>query len=208
MHQNNTQADQLEKRSFRSDLTPPSESDQGGNKTVMGYAALFNTRTEIWKGFFEEIAPGAFTEAIPLSDVRALINHDANLLLGRTKSGTLKIAEDNQGLLFELQLPDSRTDLLELIKRGDIDQCSFAFTIKEEKWTDLGNGQELRTILKVDKIFDVTLATYPAYADATFTLSRSTENALKERENRKNQPDKTNQKPYEHIARLRALNIF
>jgi HK97 family phage prohead protease len=214
MERNNnpTTQDHIEKRSFRSDLAPQSGSDQGGS-TVKGYAALFNTRTELWKGYFEEIAQGAFAEAIPTSDVRALYNHNSSQLLGRTKSGTLTISEDARGLAFECKLPESRTDIIELINRGDLDQCSFAFTIKEEMWTDLGQGNELRTILKVGKIYDVTLATYPAYEDATFTLSRSSENAIKERENLKKEREKAPEtpistRPYKQIARLRDLNIY
>ena len=167
MERNNnpTTQDHIEKRSFRSDLAPQSGSDQGGS-TVKGYAALFNIRTELWRG-----------------------------------------------LAFECKLPESRTDIIELINRGDLDQCSFAFTIKEEMWTDLGQGNELRTILKVGKIYDVTLATYPAYEDATFTLSRSSENAIQERENLKKEREKAPEtpistRPYKQIARLRDLNIY
>ncbi len=175
------QPENIEKRAYVGGLEIRAAENGQNSRKVNGYAALYNTRTELYPGFFEEIAPGAFDQAINISDVRALYNHSSMHVLGRNKSGTLKLNLDQKGMPFELDLPETRADLVELIKRGDINQCSFAFTIKEEKWTNLGNGDQLRTILKVERLYDISLVTYPAYEDATFSLSRSSEDAIKER---------------------------
>src|SRR5437660_791367 len=104
----------------------------GGGRVLRGTAAAFNQPTRLGD-FHEIIAPGAFTRALQRGDdVRALINHDPNLVLGRTKSGTLRLAESARGLDFQVTLPDTQAarDLWELCaKRGDIDSCSFAFQV-------------------------------------------------------------------------------
>src|SRR5437899_12214900 len=97
---------------------------------IEGYAAVFNTYSHDLGGFIERVKPGAFSRGLFLKqDVRALINHDPNLVLGRTKSGTLALAEDTKGLKFVAVLPNTQyaRDLHESVSRGDIDQCSFSF---------------------------------------------------------------------------------
>lgn len=135
---------------------------------IIGYAARFNELSDEMWGMREKIAPGAFTEAIGKSDVRALWNHDPNYVLGRTKNGTLQIREDEQGLFYEVTPPDAQwaRDLVESIKRGDVDQSSFAFTVDVEQW-DESNNPVIRTIVKVRELYDVSPVTYPAYPTAT-----------------------------------------
>jgi len=135
---------------------------------IIGYAARFNELSEEMWGMREKIAPGAFTEAIGKSDVRALWNHDPNYVLGRTKNGTLQIREDEQGLFYEVTPPDAQwaRDLVESIKRGDVDQSSFAFTVDAEAW-DESSDPVIRTIVKVRELYDVSPVTYPAYPTAT-----------------------------------------
>ena len=135
---------------------------------IIGYAARFNELSEEMWGMREKIAPGAFKEAIGKSDVRALWNHDPNYVLGRTKNGTLQIREDEQGLFYEVTPPDAQwaRDLVESIKRGDVDQSSFAFTVDVEQWDESGNPV-VRTIVKVRELYDVSPVTYPAYPTAT-----------------------------------------
>ena len=142
----------------------------GDKPGLEGYAAVFNQRSEVL-GFFvpfrETIMPGAFSRALQENqDVRALINHDSNLVLGRTKSGTLALTEDDKGLRFSLDLPSTQAarDLLELVQRGDIDQCSFAFRALKDAWTDEpdADGNWAREIHDAD-LFDVSIVTYPAY---------------------------------------------
>jgi len=135
---------------------------------IVGYAARFNELSEEMWGMREKIAPGAFKEAIGKSDVRALWNHDPNYVLGRTKNGTLQIREDEQGLFYEVTPPDAQwaRDLVESIKRGDVDQSSFAFTVDVEQWDESGSPV-VRTIVKVRELYDVSPVTYPAYPTAT-----------------------------------------
>ncbi len=147
---------------------------------IIGYAARFNELSEEMLGMREKIAPGAFTEAIGKSDVRALWNHDPNYVLGRTKNGTLQIREDEHGLFYEVTPPDAQwaRDLVESIKRGDVDQSSFAFTVDVEQWDESGNPV-VRTIVKVRELFDVSPVTYPAYPTATSGV-RSLQDVAKE----------------------------
>ena len=143
------------------------EQRDGEPARIRGYAAVFNQLSEDLGGFREQLATGAFSDAIGSSDVRALINHDANLVIGRNKSGTLSMTEDAVGLRVEITPPDTQAarDLVELMKRGDVNQMSFAFTVSKEDqtWTRDGSGPWLRTIKKVSRLYDVSVVTYPAY---------------------------------------------
>lgn len=133
-----------------------------------GYAAVFNEITDL--GWFREvIKPGAFSRALrEAQDVRCLYNHDANAVLGRTKSDTLTLREDSKGLAFECDFPDTQLgrDLRASMDRGDVDQCSFGFIVRKQTWTeekmDDGSCLDTRTIEDVD-LFDVSIVTYPAY---------------------------------------------
>src|SRR5437879_10305938 len=104
----------------------------GGGRVLRGTAAAFNQPTRLGEGWHEIIAPGAFTRALQRGDdVRALVNHDPNLLLGRTKSGTLKLSQSERGLDFQVTLPDTQTgrDVWELVKRGDWYAVTFGFRV-------------------------------------------------------------------------------
>ncbi len=143
---------------------PPAEvQTRDDNKPVIvGYAAVFDQTTELW-GFKERIAPGAFARALSEGqDVRALLNHDPNLVLGRTKNGTLELREDDNGLAYAIHVPETTAgrDAVELIKRGDVDQSSFAFSIRKEEWDD---DQQTVTIREIDRLYDISPVTYPAY---------------------------------------------
>jgi uncharacterized protein len=132
---------------------------------IIGYAAVFGQRTKLWDGFYEEVAPGAFRNAIPRDDVRALINHDPNLLLGRTKAGTLTLSEDDHGLRYEINPPDTSysKDLQVSLKRKDINQSSFGFNIVEyDERRDKETGDRTVTLKEV-RLFDVSPVTFPAY---------------------------------------------
>ena len=141
--------------------------DNNGKPLIRGYAAVFNQLSEDLGGFREQLNTGAFTEAMGNSDVRALINHDPNLVLARNKSGSLTMREDAAGLYVEITPPDTQAarDLMELMRRGDVNQMSFAFTVgkEDQAWTRDGTGPWLRTIKKVARLFDVSVVTYPAY---------------------------------------------
>jgi len=138
---------------------------------IVGHAAVFNSLSEILWGFREMIAPGAFKDAIEKSDVRALLNHDPSFVLGRRKSGTLNLWEDERGLAIDIDPPDTQwaNDLLVTIGRGDIDQMSFGFTVGEDCWEEI-EGETRRTILRVDELFDVSPVTFPAYPETDTAL--------------------------------------
>lgn len=150
------------------------ERDQDGNPTkITGYAARFNKDSVDFGGFIERIKPGAFTNTLKTSDVRALVNHDPNLLLGRTKSETLSLVENKRGLKFSVDLPDNTAarDAAESIKRRDMDGCSFSFRIVGEEWHEGKDGEpDVRTLLEVDPLYDVGPVTYPAYPDTSVAV--------------------------------------
>jgi len=137
-------------------------ASEGDSPVIAGYAAVFNALSEDLGGFREQIAPGAFANGIA-GDVRALFNHDPNIVLARTKSGTLKLNEDEKGLRCEFTPPNSETSrhLIEAMRRGDVDQMSFAFRTRKDAWAET-NGDIVRTLLDVE-VFDVSVVTYPAY---------------------------------------------
>lgn len=140
-------------------------------RTIQGYAALFNSRTELWPGFSEEIAPGAFKNALQNSDIRALFNHEPNLILARSP-GTMEVWEDETGLWYRFEAPNTTlgNDLLEMIKRGDVSQSSFAFTVKSAEETRSEDGGFLRRITEVRALYDVSPVTYPAYNDTSVSV--------------------------------------
>lgn len=160
----------IEKRVHRIELRAASAEGQPASRTVVGYAAVFNSESEDLGYFTEVIEPGAFTEAIGQSDIRALFNHDPNYILARTP-GTLKVTEDERGLRYEFDAPETSfgNDFLVMLQRGDVSQSSFSFTVKDESWDmeKLPNGdyKHTRRIKKVDRIYDVAPVTYPAYPD-------------------------------------------
>ena len=147
-------------------------TDDEKKPQLQGYAAVFNKRSELIFGeFVEIIEPGAFSEAIPKSDIRALQNHDPNFVLGRTKSGTLEVSEDDVGLKTITTLPDTQyaRDLLTVVRRGDVNQMSFSFTVAKGgvQWTVEDDETIVRHILKVEELFDISPVTFPAYPDTS-----------------------------------------
>jgi hypothetical protein len=142
---------------------------------IRGHAAVFNKLSDDLGGFRERVLPGAFADTLN-EDVRALFNHDPNYVLGRTKSGTLQIAEDSIGLMFRVRYPDTQwaRDLATTIKRGDIDQASFAFRTITDNWVP-GEGDTLvRELVKV-KLYDVSPVTFPAYPQTNVTAREFSE---------------------------------
>ena len=152
----------MEKRLFEIET----RMEEGETVKVVGHASVYNTMSEDLGGFREIIAPGAFDNVLE-NDVRALINHDGNLILARTTSGTLALSTDEKGLRYEFEMPETSygKDLAVSMKRGDITQSSFAFTVADDSW-DTRDGMDVRTINKVKRLFDVSPVTYPAYPDA------------------------------------------
>ncbi len=150
---------------------------EGESRTLQGYGAIFNQRTEILGLFEEQIAPGAFGDAIGRDDVRALFNHDPNMVLGRSSAGTLRMVEDETGLRYDIDPPDTQVgrDVVTLIARGDVQGSSFSFETQDESWDYPKSGLPLRTIRRA-KLYDVGPVTFPAYEQTTVS-ARSREAA-------------------------------
>ena len=149
---------------------------------IAGYFVVFNTETEIWDGLFEEISNKAF-ENIDLSDIRALADHDTAKVLGRTKSKTLTLKVDEKGLFGEITINPDDTEAVNLyqrVKRGDIDQCSFGFSILNETMEQREDGTTKWTITEIE-LFEVSVVTFPAYAD---TAVEARSNEIKQLEKR------------------------
>jgi HK97 family phage prohead protease len=139
----------------------------GGKTVVEGHAAVFNKRSQNLGGFVEMVAPGAFTKTIQEADVRALFNHDPSMILGRSTAGTLRLAQDNIGLAYEIDLGTRsyERDLAESMERGDITQSSFGFRVIDDDFGYTEDDFPLRTLTEV-ALTDVSPVTYPAYLDA------------------------------------------
>ena len=150
------------------------------SRMVYGYAMLYDTPTVLWESddfqYVEVIERGAATEALKNSDIRALFNHNPNYILARTSSNTLTVREDEKGLYFEFEAPETSTgnDLLVSIQRGDISQASFAFDISERSVLreQKADGKEVITITirKMSELYDVSPVTYPAYKDTEVSM--------------------------------------
>lgn len=151
---------EVEKRAANSD----------GSIPILWHPAVFNRKADIYGMWREEFAPGSFSKTIGEADVRALINHDANLVLARTKSGTLRLSEDRKGLLADADMaPTSYAqDLAVVIDRGDVNQGSIAFRSIKETWDESGK-MPVRTIQEA-QLFDVSIVTYPAYESTDAAL--------------------------------------
>lgn len=158
----------LERRYFVCDALTLEMRAKGGTDVpvIRGHAAVFNQLSEDLGGFREQIAPGAFTDAIKQDDVRALWNHNSDYVLGRNRSGTLTLAEDARGLAVEIDAPDTQwaRDLLVSLKRGDVNQMSFGFSLRPngQDWAKDDSGQVVRTLKRL-RLYDVSPVTYPAY---------------------------------------------
>lgn len=138
-----------------------------GKRQIAGYAAVFERDSQDLGGFVERIAKGAFRESIAGNDIRALWSHNSDLVLGRTGNRTLRLTEDDMGLRFELDLPDTTLgrDAFTSIERGDVSGMSFGFSVKREDqvWARGEPGApHLRTLLRVN-LFEVSPTAFPAY---------------------------------------------
>lgn len=157
------------------------------NNIVEGYALKFNKPSKDLGGFVETIDARAL-DGVNMEDVKLFLNHDSGNLLGRTKSGTLQLSVDEVGLKFRCELPNTTlgNDVMELVKRGDLSQCSFGFTVAEDEW-ERREGKPVRTIKKINTLAEISLVSIPAYDDTDVAVAkRSLENMeVNEMEKRK-----------------------
>lgn len=157
--------------------------EDGEVPIIEGYFAVFNTIYDMGYGMSESIAPGAFTKSMG-NDVRALINHDSTLVLGRTKAHTLELREDSHGLWGKITInPNDRDamNLYERVKRGDVDQCSFGFNIVSEETDFRDDGTIHWTITEAD-LHEVTVCTFPAYEETAVSARKRDLDEIKKRQ--------------------------
>ena len=140
---------------------------------IEGYFSVFNSNYEIYPGCTESVAPGAFSNTLG-GDIKALCDHDTRLVLGRNKAGTLELREDSHGLWGRITINPNDSDavnLYERVKRGDVDQCSFGFDIREEEADFRDDGSVHFTIRDVE-LFEVSVVTFPAYAETSVSARK------------------------------------
>lgn len=157
-----------ETKQFRSVMKNPEIREENNELHIAGYFAVFNTDYNMFDGASESIAQGAFTNSLQ-NDVRALINHDDTLVIGRTTAGTLTIREDDFGLWGDVIINPKDTDAMNIyarVQRGDVNQCSIGFFITSEETEFREDGSVHWTIKDVD-LFEVSVCTFPAYTDTS-----------------------------------------
>jgi hypothetical protein len=187
----------VEQRAYDGEIKAAAES-----RTVEGYASVFNSMSEDL-GFREVILPGAFSDVLD-NDVRALYNHDSNYLLARTTSGTLELKEDDKGLYYRFEMPNTSygNDMLELFRRGDLTQSSFGFTVEKDNWR-MEDGQQVRYIERVGSLFDVSPVVFPAYNQASSGLRSAEPNGEGEAEEARETPtEELNYNLYNALIKL------
>lgn len=169
----------LEYRNYELSGIVVEERAEGKPGKIQGHAAVFNQLSVPLDGgwYKERINPGAFAKTIKEDDIRALWNHDDNWVLGRNKSGTLSLKEDDKGLFVVIEPPDTTwaADLSKTIKRKDVDQMSFGFNVIGEHWVK-ENNWNIRILDEV-KLWDVSPVTYPAYPQTDVAIRSMLEQA-------------------------------
>lgn len=156
--------------------------DDDGNPIIEGYFAVFNTETELWPGAFEQIAPTAFDTSVS-GDIRALINHDTTLVIGRTTNGTLELRVDSRGLWGRIVINPKDSDAMNIharVERGDVTQCSFGFYPVREETELLDDGSIKWTLTEVE-LFEVSCCTFPAYKETSIQARKRDAEAIAER---------------------------
>lgn len=157
--------------------------EDGDGLYIEGYFAVFNSTYEIWPGATESIAPGAFDDSVS-DDVRALYNHNSDIVLGRTSAGTMELKQDSHGLWGRIRLNRSDTDAMNAyarIARGDITGCSFGFDIAAQETDYREDGSVHWTITKVSPLYEVSPCTFPAYQDTVVSARKHDVEEIKRR---------------------------
>lgn len=173
-----------EVRQMRTASTEFKTRDDNGNLAIEGYFAVFNSVYQIAPDMSESIAQGAFDNTIS-DDIRALINHDTTLVLGRTKAGTLQLRTDTHGLWGHIDINPNDSDAMNLynrVQRGDVDQCSFGFDILNEE-TDFREDGSIHWTIKEVKLYEVSPCTFPAYEDTAIAARSKERDELMKRRN-------------------------
>lgn len=151
---------------------------------IEGYFSVFNTNYDLWEGASESVAPGAFSNTLG-RDIRALIDHETRLVLGRNKSHTLELREDEHGLWGRITINPNDQDamnLYERVKRGDVDQCSFGFDIVRED-TEIGADGSVHWTIREVVLYEVSVVTFPAYEETSVSARKADFEAIQRRQN-------------------------
>lgn len=146
---------------------------EDGNLYIEGYFAVFGSEYRMWENAIETIDEDAFDDTLD-GDIRALVNHDSTLVLGRTTAGTLILRVDRVGLWGSITINQADQDamnLYERVKRGDVSQCSFGFDIVDQSTEVMENGTTVWKLRKV-KLYEVSVVTFPAYEDTSVEARR------------------------------------
>lgn len=155
---------------------------EDGNLYIEGYFAVFGSEYRMWENAIETIDEDAFNETVD-GDVRALVNHDSTLVLGRTTAGTLALRVDRTGLWGSILINQSDQDamnLYERVKRGDVSQCSFGFDILDQSTEVMENGTTVWRLKKVE-LYEVSVVTFPAYEDTSVIARKKDYEELQKR---------------------------
>ena len=167
-------------RSIASNFTT---REDGEELKIEGYFAVFNSNYDIGPGMSESIAPGAFRNTLA-EDIRALVNHDTTLVLGRTSAHTLELREDERGLWGRISINPKDTDamnLYERVKRGDVSQCSFGFEIIRED-TEIGEDGSVHWTIREVRLYEVSCCTFPAYENTNISAREEQRKEILKRE--------------------------
>lgn len=170
-------------RQARSQATQFRAAEDSGEKYIEGYFSVFGGVYELWPGATESVDPHAFDGALS-DDIRALIDHETRLVLGRNKAGTLELKVDERGLWGRVKLNQADSDAMNLyarVQRGDVDQCSFGFDILDEDTEYRQDGSIHWTIKKV-KLYEVSCVTFPAYEDTSIAARKKDFDQIKTRQ--------------------------
>lgn len=153
-------------------------ADENGELIIEGYFAVFNSVYQMWPDISEEMMPGAFTETIARDDIRALVNHDTTLVIGRNTIRTLELREDERGLFGRVVINPKDSDAVNIharVERGDVSQCSIGFDIIRED-TEVREDGSVHYRIRQVKLWEVSVCTFPAYEE-TGVKARSKEHA-------------------------------
>lgn len=156
--------------------------EEDGELYIEGYFSVFNTEYRLWDGASETVLPGAFSGALS-GDIRALIDHDTRLVLGRTKARTLELREDSRGLWGRIRVNRNDVDAMNLysrIQRGDVDQCSFGFDINQEEYVERDDGS-VQWRIKAVTLYEVSVVTFPAYAETSVQARKAEYDQVQQR---------------------------
>jgi HK97 family phage prohead protease len=170
-------------RQARSQATQFRATETDGKKYIEGYFSVFCGVYELWPGATESVDPKAFDDTIN-DDIRALINHDTTLVLGRNQAGTLELKVDEKGLWGRVEINEKDQDAMNLyarVERNDVNQCSFGFDILEED-TEYRDDGSVHWTLKRVKLYEVSVVTFPAYEDTSVQARKKDFEQIKKRQ--------------------------